>query len=61
MRRMFCQNALMIVFVSLFIVSCQKSIEETAIPEEARTGVQNQGRGVTPYKFERINEHNSAA
>ena len=58
MRKMFYQNAFMIAFASLFIVSCQKSIQEPTVSEEARTGIRNQGRGVIPYKFERINENN---
>ena len=58
MRKMFYQNAFMIAFASFFIVSCQKSIQEPTVSEEARTGIQNQGRGVIPYKFERINENN---
>lgn len=58
MRKMFYQIALILAFASLFIVSCQKSVEEPAIPEEARAGIQNQNRGVTPYRFERINEQN---
>lgn len=58
MRKIFNQNAIMLVFASLLIVSCQKSIQEPAISEETRTGISNKGQGVTPYKVERINEHN---
>lgn len=58
MRKIFYRNAFIVAFASLFIVSCQKSILEPTMPEEARTAVSNQGRGVTPYQFERINEQN---
>ena len=58
MRKKFSGSILLIAFVSLFIISCQKSVQEPAVSEEIRTGISNNGQGVTPYKFERINEHN---
>jgi hypothetical protein len=58
MGKKFSGSIRLIALVSLFIISCQKSIDEPVALEETRTGISNQGRGVTPYKFERINENN---
>jgi hypothetical protein len=58
MRKKFSGSILLTAFVSLFIISCQKSVQEPATSEEMHTGMSNKGRGVTPYKFERINVHN---
>jgi hypothetical protein len=42
-----------------FFYSCQKVIDKPAVVEEvARVSNSSSSRGVTPYKFERINEHN---
>jgi hypothetical protein len=61
MRKNFSGNILLTAFVSLFIISCQKSIEEPIAKEQMRNeaNASNQANhGVTPYRFERINEHN---
>jgi len=58
MRKKFSRSIVLIAFVSLFIIACQKSVREPTASEEIRTGIANRGQGVTPYMFERINEHN---
>jgi hypothetical protein len=58
MRKEFSGSILLIAFVSLFIISCQKSVREPTASEEIRTAISNKSQGMTPYKFERINEHN---
>lgn len=51
---------IVITFIASFVFySCQKSIDKPAAIEELSTGANiSMNRGVTPYKFERINEHN---
>ncbi len=58
MRKLLYKNVVLITFTSLFIVSCQKSVQDSAGADEMRTDIQSRGRGMTAYKFERINEHN---
>ena len=46
---------------SFVFYSCQKSIQEPVAKEQMRNEANKSGRenhGVTPYRFERINEHN---
>lgn len=47
------------ISVSLTMLSCQKSIDEPTSFEETETkSAASKDKGVVPYKFERINEHN---
>ncbi|HEX5655052.1 MAG TPA: hypothetical protein VFX58_18375 [Chitinophagaceae bacterium] len=46
---------------SVIFYSCQKSIDEPSLPEESRLISYPANRGLTPYKFERINLHNFSA
>ncbi|HEU4607115.1 MAG TPA: hypothetical protein VFS31_03330 [Chitinophagaceae bacterium] len=48
-----------LLLISFFFYSCQKSIDKNA--DEVSTAARSSGtgrRGMTPYKFERINRHN---
>ena len=49
----------LILCASFIFSGCQKSIDKPAAIEELSTGVNvSMHRGVTPYRFERINENN---
>ena len=58
MRKLFCHVLPLAAFIVLFFSSCQKSVDEPTVFKESSTAAWSQGRGNTPYQFERINNHN---
>lgn len=48
----------LLIVGTAFFYSCQKSIDKPAVVDQAVNASNSSFRGVTPYRFERINEHN---
>lgn len=58
MKKEFALRSTLFLGLILFIASCQKETQSPSINEELTNAASPVSRGVTPYKFERINEHN---